>query len=233
MSCREFRLVIGAEPGGSTPELEAHLQSCTSCREFRREMRTLDQDIQRALALDIGSMPRSAPARPRVTKLGRPRWALAASIVAAMVGGFALWSADPRSSLARDVVDHMKYEPHAWVATMPVERSALTRVFGRIGMTIDPVEGGDIVFVETCLVRGKLVPHFVVRTDQGPYTVLILSDEEVKGEERFATQGYTGILVPSDRGTIAILNRNAADPHEEAERVMRALHIVDAASVSG
>jgi hypothetical protein len=55
----------------------------------------------------------------------------------------------------------------------------------------------------------------------------------VKQEKRFATQGYTGILVPSDRGTIAILNRNASDPHEEAERVMRALHIVDAASVSG
>jgi hypothetical protein len=232
MSCREYRLVIGAEPAGSTPELETHLQSCTSCREFRREMRTLDGEIHRALALDVDAMPRSAE-RPRPAKLGRPRWALAASIVVAIIGGFALWSADPRASLARDIVDHMKYEPHAWVATMPVDASALTRVFGRIGMTVDPVEGGEIVFVETCFVRGKLVPHFVVRTDKGPYTVLILSDERVEQEQRFATQGYTGVLVPSDRGTIAILNRNAADAHEQAERVMRALHIVDAASVSG
>jgi hypothetical protein len=231
MSCRDYRLVIGAEPAGSTPELEAHLASCTSCREFRREMRTLDQEIHRALALDVDAMPRAA--RPRARKLGRPRWALAASIVVAIIAGFALWSADPRSSLANDVVDHMKYEPHAWVATMPVEPSALARVFGRIGMTVDPVEGGEIVFVETCFVRGKLVPHFVVRTEKGPYTVVILPDEQVKEEERFATQGYTGILVPSDRGTIAILNRNASDPHEQAERVMRALHIVDAASVSG
>ncbi len=231
MSCPEYRLVIGAEPGGSTPGLEAHLASCTSCREFRREMRTLDQEIQRALALDIDAMPRAA--RPRSTKLGRPRWALAASIVVAIVAGFALWSADPRSSLASDVVDHMKYEPHSWVATMPVEPSALARVFGRIGMTVDPVEGGEIVFVETCFVRGKLVPHFVVRTEKGPYTVVVLPDEQVKEEERFATQGYTGILVPSDRGTIAILNRNASDPHEQAERVMRALHITDEASVSG
>jgi hypothetical protein len=231
MSCREYRLVIGAEPAGSTPELEAHLQGCTSCREFRREMRTLDGEIHRALALDVDAMPRAAPPRP--AKLGRPRWALAASIVVAIIGGFALWSADPRSSLARDIVDHMKYEPHAWVATMPVDQSALTRVFGRIGLNVDPVEGGEIVFVETCFVRGKLVPHFVVRTEKGPYTVLILADEQVEQEQRFATQGYTGILVPSDRGTIAILNRNASDPHEQAERVMRALHIVDAASVSG
>jgi hypothetical protein len=230
MSCREYRLVIGAEPTGSTPELESHLSTCTSCREFRREMRTLDKEIHRALALDIDAMPRTA--RPPA-KLGRPRWALAASIVVAIIAGFFLWSADPRSSLARDVVDHMKYEPHAWVATMPVEPSALARVFGRIGLTVDPVEGGEIVFVETCFVRGKLVPHFVVRTEKGPYTVVILPDEQVKEEERFATQGYTGILVPSDRGTIAILNRNASDPHEQAERVMRALHIVDAASVSG
>jgi hypothetical protein len=123
----------------------------------------------------------------------------------------------------------MKFEPHSWAATMPVEAPAIARVLGRAGLELDEVEGGQIVFVETCLVRGKLVPHFVVRTDKGPYTVLILPDENVDDEERFASQGYTGILLPSARGgTIAVLNRSAADPHEEASRVMRALHIAAA-----
>jgi hypothetical protein len=227
MSCRDFRLIIGAEPDGTSSDLEAHLAECTACREFRREMRALEQNIHRALELDLAPQPgRALPARPQ--RIWGPRWAMAASVTFAMIVGFILWSAVPRSTLARDVVDHMKYEPHAWAATMPVHASALARVLGRAGLEIDDVEGGQIVFVETCLVRGKLVPHFVVRTDQGPYTVLILPDEFVKDEERFATQGYTGILVPSSRGTIAVLNRNAADPQEEADRVMRALHIIAA-----
>jgi len=230
MSCRETRLAIGAEPGGSSAPLEAHLAECTACREFQREMRSLDRNIHRALALDLAPATRGAQVTPLARGPSRPRWALAASVVVAVLAGFMLWSAYPRSSLAGDVVDHMKFEPHAWVATMPLEASAIARVLGRIGMEIEPVQGGDIVFVQTCLVRGKLVPHFVVRTDHGPYTVLVLPDEHLKQEERFASQGYTGILIPSERGTIAVLNRSAADPQEEAQRVMRALHIAGTAS---
>jgi hypothetical protein len=227
MSCRDFRLTIGAEPDGTSSDLEAHLAQCTACREFRREMRALEQNIHRALELDLAPQPRpAAPVRPK--KIMRPRWAVAASVTLAVVAGFVLWSAWPRSTLARDVVDHMRFEPHAWAATLPVHAPAIARVLGRAGLEIDDLEGGQIVFVETCLVRGKLVPHFVVRTDHGPYTVLVLPDEFVKSEERFATQGYTGILVPSSRGTIAVLNRDAADPQEEADRVMRALHITAA-----
>jgi len=225
MSCRDIRLAIGAEPSATSADIEAHVAECTACREFRREMRTLDRHIHRALELDLEATPGVTVPVARPQRIWRPRWAMAASVTFAVITGFILWSALPRSTLARDVVDHMKYEPQAWAATLPVDRGAIERVLGRIGLEIDPAEGGHIVFVETCLVRGKLVPHFVVRTDQGAFTVLILSDEQVGGSERFATQGYTGILVPSTRGTVAILNRNAADPQEEANRVMRALHI--------
>jgi hypothetical protein len=232
MSCRDIRLAIGAEPAAATADIEEHVAACTACREFRREMRMLDQNIARALEIDLQPLPQGerVAARARPQKIMRPRWALAASVMLAVIAGFVLWSALPRSTLARDVVDHMKFEPHAWAATLPADASAIARVLARAGLEIDSVEGGQIVFVETCLVRGKLVPHFVVRTDQGPYTVLVLSDEHVKREERFASGGYTGVLVPSSRGTIAILNRNAADPQEEANRVMRALRIADSAS---
>jgi hypothetical protein len=229
MSCRDTRLAIGAEPAAATADIEAHVAQCTACREFRREMRALDLNIHRALEIDLEPLPQKV-AQKVPQKIMRPRLALAASVMLAMVAGFMMWSAMPRSTLARDVVDHMKFEPHAWAATMPVEAPAIARVLGRVGLELEGVEGGQIVFVETCLVRGKLVPHFVVRTDRGPYTVLVLPEEHVESEERFASQGYTGILMPSSRGTIVVLNRNAADPQAEADRVMRALHIDGAAS---
>ena len=49
MSCERMRLEIGADPAGTTPELEEHVRGCTSCRGFREEMRTLDGNIRRAL----------------------------------------------------------------------------------------------------------------------------------------------------------------------------------------
>ena len=49
MSCEQARLTIGADPEGSAPELERHLQECESCRQFRAEMRTLEAHIRRAL----------------------------------------------------------------------------------------------------------------------------------------------------------------------------------------
>jgi hypothetical protein len=229
VSCRDIRLAIGAEPEADSADIEAHVAGCAACREFRQEMRALDLNIHRALALEIEPAPRRVPLPGHARRIARPRWAVAASVMLAVVVGFVLWSALPRSTLAHDVVDHMKFEPHSWAATMPVEAPAIARVLGRAGLELDEVEGGQIVFVETCLVRGKLVPHFVVRTDKGPYTVLILPDEHLDAEERFASQGYTGILMPSARGgTIAVLNRRAADPQEEASRVMRALHIAAA-----
>ena len=55
---------------------------------------------------------------------------------------------------------------------------------------------------ETCLFRGRLVPHFVVRTEQGPFTVMILPEERVRAPEHFQESGYSGMLLPG-RATAA------------------------------
>src|SRR2546430_10990394 len=49
VSCDEARLLIGADPGATTPALEEHLATCAGCARFRDEMRSLDADIRRAL----------------------------------------------------------------------------------------------------------------------------------------------------------------------------------------
>ncbi|MBS0367439.1 MAG: DUF3379 family protein [Proteobacteria bacterium] len=59
MNCTEARLAIAAEPAASSAELEEHLRSCAACQQFRREVRALEADIARALALGP-PLPRSA-----------------------------------------------------------------------------------------------------------------------------------------------------------------------------
>src|ERR1700750_3188635 len=66
MKCTDAHLAIGAEPQGTSPELEQHLLDCASCAQFRREMRDLDTQIHRAMKIDTAALKADAPARPSV-----------------------------------------------------------------------------------------------------------------------------------------------------------------------
>jgi len=64
MKCSDAHLSIGAEPQGTSPELEQHLRDCASCTQFRREMRDLDAQIHRAMKIDMAAL--KADAHPSV-----------------------------------------------------------------------------------------------------------------------------------------------------------------------
>ncbi|MEP7243072.1 MAG: DUF3379 family protein [Gammaproteobacteria bacterium] len=239
MKCADAHLAIGAEPQSITPELERHLLECASCTEYRREMLALDENIQRALKLDLAAfekvVPFPSPVR-RVAELPTPsvqrassrtagnQWALAASVLFALGVMFVLWGALPRHSLAADVVAHVISEPVPKRQSVPVPPATLAGVLEKAHLRMDPLPG-QVTFAQTCFLRGRLVPHFVVRTDKGPLTVLILPNEHVKAAERFSEGGYTGILLPDEgRGSIAVLSRQNVDAEQPAREILGALN---------
>ncbi len=137
---------------------------------------------------------------------------------------FVLWGALPSHSLAADVVAHVVSEPLSSELNTPVSAAALTAVLDRSGVQLDPMPD-DVVFVQTCFFRGRLVPHFVVRTNEGPVTVMILPHERIKAAERFSESGYRGILLPDQRsGAIAVLSRREFDAERPAREILVALH---------
>jgi hypothetical protein len=235
MKCTAARHAIGADPQNPTPELEQHGRECQACAEFQRETRMLDERIRRALALDFdqarapritvvhgGRRQQERPLPARIPRVRRP-WAIAASLLIAAAAGLVFWAVQPRPSIANDVVAHMKFEPWSWGQTNAISRDALAGVLGRVGMQMDPLKD-DVVFAQSCWFRGKWVPHFVVRTADGPVAVMVLPDAKVRSAEPFAEGGYTGIVVPAEKGSIAVLNRNAADPRGAAVQFAQALH---------
>jgi hypothetical protein len=237
MICSTSRRTIGAEPRATSPELEEHVRACAACADYRREMRVLDDNILRALALEPAALRSDGAARahvravPSSTELvrsrrfltGSRRWALAASVVLAIVAALVLWSAFPRTSLASDVVAHVVMEPWSLKSTASVPRQELAAVLRRAGLQLDPLEG-EITFAHSCWFRGRWVPHFAVRTEQGLVTVLVLPDEHVRNVERFSQGGFSGVLLPAPQGSIAVLGRNGLDPQKPAQQVLRALH---------
>lgn len=237
MNCSEARLRIGAEPYTEDTALGDHLRGCEGCRQFLREMRALDVDVRHVLerpvpaAAAAASHPRdsrSAPARAAraiSARLIRPsRWALAASVVALAGAALLLWALQPTRTLADEVVAHVNGEPHSWSSTEQPTAAGVQAILEAAGVSLSDTR--EVIYARTCRFRGHDVPHLVVRTAEGPYTVMILPERSVHRLEHFNQGGYAGELVPAAGGTLAILGLQgqSAQLKRVAAEVSRAVH---------
>jgi hypothetical protein len=214
VSCEQARLQIGADPEGSTAELEQHVQDCESCRQFRAEMRTLDANIRRAL-----ERPPESAARLRFTAPWRP-WALAASVLLATLAVLAVWLARPSDTLAREVVAHVQEEPESWLARRHVDAQSIDSALRGAGVKLD-ITSDRISYAQSCWFRDHYVPHLVVQTAQGPVTVLILRNQQVSTRRSFHEQGMSGVIVPAPQGSIAVLARDGANVDAAAAQMQQ------------
>jgi hypothetical protein len=158
-----------------------------------------------------------------VPRQKRPRlFAVAASIAAALVAAFTLWLSRPPESLAAEIITHVEGEPNSWYKTQPVGADRLEAVLRKSGVKLgtgmDPV-----VYANSCWFRGHFVPHFVVTTEHGPVTVMILLNEKVDAAQQFNEDGYSGLLVPAHTGSVAVISRTPMALEQPAHDVVRAL----------
>jgi hypothetical protein len=199
-----MRLEIGADPAGSAAELEEHLRGCASCHQFREEMRTLDANIRRAL-----ERPPDGVVRPRLATPWRP-WALAASVLLAMLAVLSVWLLRPSDTLAHEVVAHVRQEPDSWLAHQQLDAHSIDETLRGAGVKLD-ITSDRISYAQSCWFHGHYVPHLVVQTAQGPVTVMILRNQRVSGRHSFQESGMSGVIVPAPRGSIAVVSRGGAN----------------------
>jgi hypothetical protein len=206
VTCEDARLLIGADPGATTPALEEHLATCAACARFREEMRALDAEIRRALERppDIVRPRSSGPSRTW------RQWALAASVVLASFAVLAVWLLRPSDTLAREVVAHVQAEPESWLATQHVSAQGIAQALRGAGVALD-VTSDRVMYAQSCWFRGHYVPHLVIQTARGPATVLILRHVQVRARRSFHEAGMTGLIMPAEHGSIAVLTRGAGD----------------------
>jgi hypothetical protein len=224
MKCADIHLRLGAEPAVVDEELEAHLRECPACAQYRREMIQLDEKIRRALELDLVVTHEGGARRPEPSKSTVRQWALAASVLLAVAAFLVMWGALPRHSLAADVVSHVISEPIQQPLDAAVAESTIREVMQRSGLRLDPINP-SIVFMRTCLMRGRWVPHFIVRTEHGTATVMVMPQESLKAAEPFEGNGYKGLLIPDGTdGSIAVLSRSDFDMERYAGEIRRAVH---------
>ena len=226
MNCLEFRRAAGADPGHLSPEAMAHRDECAACAQHLRDLLAMDSTIRKALEVPV---PRSVePGSTRSNPAVAPpqRWlALAASVVAGVLVGSLLWIGGPRASLAREVVEHARQEPQSFASTH-ADRAIVDRVLRAGGIRLRPT-AADVTYASSCPFRGKIVPHLVVRTAQGPVTVLVLREEPLTRPIRVSEDGFRGSLVPAGPGSIAVFGDTRADLSEITARLESAVEWIE------
>ena len=213
--CRHARLLIGADPRHLPAEIQAHVDTCAQCRRFHDETLAMEARLRAALELPLPDF-RQQPTTPR-------RWyALAASIVLGLLIAGGVWVLRPPAALAGELVEHVTHEAGSWEQRRQVPAAAVAEVLRQAGVQFDPTL--PVVYAMACPFHGRLMPHFVVQTDQGPMTVMLLPDEQVRMRTRFTEGGYHGVLLPAGHGSVAVLSREGAVPDSVAGQVISGVH---------
>jgi Protein of unknown function (DUF3379) len=204
------------------PEATPATATPTAAEPIRAEPTPAPAADPAARGPNVTVLPRRPPPAP-VPKQRRPRLvALAASVAAAMVAALTLWLSRPPPTLAAEVVKHVEGEPNSWSRTEPVQSAQISAVLRKSGVKLGPGML-SIVYASSCFFRGHFVPHFVVMTEDGPVTVMILQHETVSTPQHFNEDGFTGMLVPAPNGSVAVLSRRPMPLEKPASSVVKAL----------
>ena len=212
MDCQEYRQHVEADPAWIDEAGTSHERECATCAAYAQRLRESERLIGRALRFDVASVRDhdGASAAPSARRSVRTTWAMAASAAVAAVGVWLVLtfipSGDPERLVAA-VQDHWYHEPASWVQTnAPVNASVLeTALSGTASVDLDRLN--VVSYARSCLVNGRWVPHLVVQGEAGPVMLLLLSGEDVSEPLPLdlPDEGLSGLIMPLDEGSIAIL----------------------------
>jgi hypothetical protein len=200
--CRRARLAIGGEPQSLPADVAQHLSTCAACAKFGDETQVMEGRLKAALELPLHRFRKQSQAPTR-------RFAMAATLMLALLAGGGAWLFRPASALATELVEHVVHEPGSWQSREPVAPELLAAVLARAGVRYDI--GLPVTYASPCPFRGHVVPHLVVQTDRGPLTVMVLAHVASAAKEKFSEDGYRGVVLPAGDGSIAVVARQGQD----------------------
>jgi hypothetical protein len=205
-----YRRALLADPRSESAEQREHREACAECSTYRERLLGFESRLQRALNLQM-----RAPAAAARSS----RFALAASVLLALIVAGAVWLAAPRQTLAAAVVAHVVDEPLSWSPRAPVADPKLAAVLADAHMHLNAA-AGQVSYASSCEFRGHVVPHLVVQSPAGPATVMVLVYEAAPAQVQFDEHGYRGVIVPvPGHGSIAVLMRSADAQMHDVEDI--------------
>ena len=237
MNCLDFRRNVDTDPKALEPAAREHMQNCTACAAHSRRIAQFNRSLATALKVPVPenlnekillrhSFSAHRAKRSRWQRLRAPRWmpAIAASVlllltISATIGAYLY----DEAQLQDEVVALVGAAEYALQASGPVATEAMASALKPVGLHLNG-DIGDVSFAGRCLVRGKLSGHIVLRDRDNPITVFLMPNESVVRQTYFEGQKWSGVLVPTSKGAIAIVAPRGQALKEVTQRILDALH---------
>lgn len=220
MNCLEFRRHILADPRQPGAAERDHAAECAACADYLEKQRDFDGKLFEAMQI---TPPDGLADRILVARGLRKRrwiWPIAASVVltGALVALWPGWAGDP---LGRAAIAHVSDEPQAFTVSYAVPDDALPTMLSAQGMNLARAVG-RVTYSTLCPMGDHIARHIVVRTAEGPVTLLLMPDDP-EARRRAVTQagGMAALTLPAARGSIAIV-ASSVEQALAMERSLRA-----------
>lgn len=221
-----------ADPERPSRDLQAHLAECSMCAGAIERARKTNQTLRAALELPVSEgladrllLAQTTRERFRFRRVG---FALAATVVLSVTVGIA-WQLGVRpvseaQALERYVVDHIRHEPEALAATDRVPREAVEALLLEYGLELVG-SMDDIVFLRRCPTPEGTGVHLVVRTDQGPVTVIYLPRQDLQQRMAVEGDGLAGYVERFRDGALALVGAPGQSLEAVSEQVHKAISV--------
>lgn len=229
MNCIEFRRLLLTEPLNRQAEFEEHRRGCAACAGAAAQSARLERLIEAGIRVPVPEdlsakiLLRHAFRRPEPS-----RWPFRLALAASLLLGVLLnagirWEDARLESVEREVATMVNMATYAMAANRPIDDHQLDQALQVVGARAEGTVGAA-TFASQCVVRGKLAGHLVVREDGfSPVTIFVIPDRVVTDRETFREAGWSGVLVPVGKGTIAVLGAGEDVVNRVERRVKNAI----------
>jgi hypothetical protein len=223
MNCFEFRKICITEPRCANDAYRRHRDECPACAAFAERQDDFERALTAAVEVEV---PAGLDARVILRQTteqafsSRRRFMYAASVLVTLgLAGGLLWR--PRAQPVDELVmAHILDEPEHLMSQDVVPRERAASVLASLGMAVQG-DLGVIRFAARC--PGRPGAHLVLAGSHGPVTVMIMPDHPVPGRQMLARSGFTGVIAPAGKGSVAVVGMPGEAIEQYEARVRSAI----------
>jgi len=218
MNCLDVRRLLLAEPKSQDPDLHQHVQQCTDCTRFAKDLIAFESDLNQAskVAIPEGLASRIL-LRQRMSSVQNRRKRIGMAMAAVLLLGFTIILAGlfnngvlspGQKNLDQIVLLHVNSELHHLNDRQDLSLKQVNTVLKEHGSKLNALPGRMINYAGACQIRKNNGVHMVVNTRSGPITVLFMPGEFVRERSQFQDKRFQGVILPTKQGSMAIVGED-------------------------
>ena len=154
------------------------------------------------------------------------RWmSLAAALVLAVGLSLGMFKLGESHGIESEVIAHIESHLYELEKDENIQLASLNDMLQKYGLIANE-NIGYVRYVSNCPIDGKMVPHLVVKGDEGKaVTVMYIPWEDSTKSTSFEDDNFSGILVGAQKGSFVIVSEDANSLQTMEDRVTTGMQV--------